>query len=154
MNCFRISFQILENVDSFNLNVNAANGLIKGVAVILNQMPPEQVQHAMKRLCWMQVAPLEAILSDPQTQQQQGQQGSATLQVQLKNTPRDPVVYLDRLAAVFRAAKPEVAHGQQHPCAAVAAELWPYLSRTFHTFQVTSKSLYSIRISFILYRHS
>ncbi len=46
---------------------------------------------------YVQVAPLDAILADPTVATE-----SANLPRQARNSPKDPVVYLDRMAAVFR----------------------------------------------------
>jgi hypothetical protein len=31
---------------------------VSGVSVILGQMPPDQIQRAMKEICWFQLSPL------------------------------------------------------------------------------------------------
>lgn len=40
-----------------------------------------------------------------------------------KNTAGDPVVWLDRLATVFRNVNPTVQNGEQHPCQEVVMEV-------------------------------
>ena len=50
------------------------------------------VTHAMKTLCDLQLERLSALLNNA------GQNGSRIV----KNSPSDPVLYLDRLAAIYR----------------------------------------------------
>lgn len=50
--------RILQSLDSFGLKAEAGNGLIKGVAVILSDMPHNQIALAMHTLCLMQVGSL------------------------------------------------------------------------------------------------
>ena len=56
----------------------------------------------------------------------------------VKDSAKDPVIYLDRLASIFRHVKPDVndATNQVHPCQSVITEIWPVLSRTCEAFQV------------------
>lgn len=117
--------QILKSLDTFALKPNAANGLLKGVVTILSIMPHEQIHSNMLAICWLQVAPLKAILD------QQQLNGQAKNPAAGKNTSSDPVLYLDRISVIFRFVTPTVPSGAAHPCLAVVQELWPVLSRAF-----------------------
>ena len=50
--------QIIQSLDSFSITNQAAIGLLKGVAVILAQLPSDQIHNAMKEICWFQIKPL------------------------------------------------------------------------------------------------
>lgn len=52
-----------------------------------------------------------------------------------KGGPNDPVVWLDRLATIFRHTNPAVANGSITYCSAVFTEIWPVLSETCNKFQ-------------------
>lgn len=116
--------QILKALDSFNLRPEAANGLIKGVAIILSDFPNEQVAQAMSTLCQMQILPLSVIAN-----------GAIPLGKIAKNSKNDPVLYLDRLSSVFRHVTPNVPDNQSHPCVSVVQEVWVVISKTCETFQ-------------------
>ena len=57
---------------------------------------------------------------------QQNTNEDGTIKVGSKS---DPVLWLDRLAAIFRHVTPSVAEGQPHPCQPVVMEVWPVLSQ-------------------------
>ena len=60
-----------------------------------------------------------------------GQNGSKIV----RQTPHDPVLYLDRLAAIFRHVTIELEPGQAHPAAHLAIqEVWPVISQTFNVY--------------------
>ena len=55
--------QILEQIDKFNLKPEAANGLIKGVVMIISIMNNNsQLSEAVEKVCLIQVTPLTRIL--------------------------------------------------------------------------------------------
>ena len=53
----------------------------------------------------------------------------------VQGTQRDPTLWLDRLAAIFRNTNPQITNGQVHPCQTILQEIWPVLSDTFSKFQ-------------------
>ena len=116
---------ILSSVDNFKLKPAAANGLIKGVADILSSMPHDKIQEATRTLCSLQAEPLKALI-----ERHRSNTGVAIY----KNTVSDPVLYLDRLASIFRNVTPVVTPGALHPCQEVATDLWPIISAAFDTF--------------------
>merc|ERR1712012_669946 len=60
--------QILEQVDKFNLKPEAANGLIKGVVMIISIMTnPDQLSEAVEKVCVIQVTPLTSIMNQATT---------------------------------------------------------------------------------------
>lgn len=97
---------------------------ITGVAVIVSDMPQDQISEALKELCLVQVKPL-CDLIEKQTKP-------------VKNTKSDPVFWLDRLAAIFKHTTPKVVC-EPHPCAVVIDELWPVLSKTCDTYQADAR---------------
>lgn len=113
--------QIIQSLDTFSISNEAAIGLLKGVSVILGRMPPDQIQQAMKQICFFQINPLcQLVENDVKTE---------------KGTKTDPVLWLDRLAAIFRHTKPVVENGEVHPCQSVITEVWPVLSNTCNKYQ-------------------
>nr|CAD7435051.1 unnamed protein product [Timema monikensis] len=113
--------QIIQSLDTFSISNEAAIGLLKGVSVILGRMPTDQIQQAMKEICWIQITPLcQLVENDVKTE---------------KGTKSDPALWLDRLAAIFRHTNVGVENGQIHPCQGVITELWPVLSNTCTKFQ-------------------
>ncbi|XP_042872590.1 transportin-3-like isoform X2 [Penaeus japonicus] len=112
--------QIIESLDSFSISNEAVVGLLKGVASILGRFPPERIKTDMKKLCLSQVRNLQKLMEE-----------NTPIE---KNTKSDPVVWLDRLAAIFRNVNPIVQNGEQHPCQEVVMEVWPTLSMTFQRY--------------------
>ena len=132
--------QIIEQIDQFHLKPEAANGLIKGVVMIISIMSRDQVAGAVEKVCLIQVQPLSAIMNT----------GAGSKIV--KHSPSDPVLYLDRLSAVFRHVQPSngcVAGPQPHPCRTTVESLWPVLSRALGLYQqdvrVTERTCRTIR---------
>ncbi|GLH15985.1 Transportin-3 [Gryllus bimaculatus] len=113
--------QIIQSLDTFRITNEAAIGLLKGVSLILGRMPGDQIQQAMKQICWVQVNPLNHLIeNDVKTE---------------RGTNSDPVLWFDRLAAVFRHTKPPVDNGAVHPCQPVITEIWPVLSKACNKYQ-------------------
>ncbi|PNF38379.1 Transportin-3 [Cryptotermes secundus] len=117
--------QIIQSLDTFSISNEAAIGLLKGVSVILGQMPPDQIQRAMKEICWIQISPLcQLVENDVKTE---------------RGTKTDPALWLDRLAAVFRHTNPHVENGAVHPCQSVITEMWPILSNACTKYQADGR---------------
>ncbi|KAK3585736.1 hypothetical protein CHS0354_020305 [Potamilus streckersoni] len=112
--------QIAQAVDSFNLSNDAAIGLLKGIATILGKLPPAETSKGLQTLCSFQITPLSKLLTETQAD---------------TTSKRDPTVWLDRLAAIFRHTSPTVTNGQMHPCQAVIQEVWPVLSEACNKYQ-------------------
>ncbi|KAK7058745.1 hypothetical protein SK128_012246 [Halocaridina rubra] len=112
--------QIISSLDSFSISNDAVVGLLKGVASILGRLPRERIQEDMKKLCVVQLRNLQKLLEEKPSIE--------------KNSKTDPVVWLDRLAAIFRNVNPIVQNGEPHPCQEVVMEVWPTLSLTFQRY--------------------
>merc|ERR1719291_1341726 len=123
--------QILEQVDKFNLKPEAANGLIKGVVMIISIMTnSEQLAEAVEKVCVIQVTPLTNIMN--------GFSAGGDQPKIVKHSVTDPVLYLDRLSAVFRHIQPgggAVPRDTPHPCRHTIESLWPVLSRALELYQ-------------------
>ena len=137
--------QILEQIDQFNIKPDAANGLIKGVVMIISIMTnPDQLREAVEKVCLIQVTPLSNIMNSVNT---------AELPKIEKHSVTDPALYLDRLSAVFRhiQAGPHGASDQPHPCRGTIESLWPVLSRCMDIYQkdvrVTERTCRTIRFA-------
>ncbi|XP_043242941.1 transportin-3-like isoform X1 [Amphibalanus amphitrite] len=116
--------QIVQALDTFNITSDAAVGILEGTAKVVANMPPEAIPEMISKICQPLLGPLQ------QTVDQAGDSRPA------KGSRSDPVLWLDRLAAVFRHTHPEVSNGQIHPCKAVFEEqVWPVLSAVMRRFQ-------------------
>lgn len=78
----------ISQVDTFAINNNAVIGLLKGVAAIVSYIPHQDALPALRQICLLQVKPLLDLME--------------TDAVPVKGTKTDPVLWLDRLASVFR----------------------------------------------------
>ncbi|KAJ9580259.1 hypothetical protein L9F63_004072 [Diploptera punctata] len=117
--------QIIQSLDNYSISNEAAIGLLKGVSVILGRMPPDQIQHAMKEICWYQINPLcHLVENDVKTE---------------RGTKTDPALWLDRLAAIFRHTNPHVENGAVHPCSNILSEIWPILSNACTKYQADGR---------------
>ncbi|XP_014673876.1 PREDICTED: transportin-3-like [Priapulus caudatus] len=127
--------QIIQNVDSFNISNEAAVDLLKGTAMILSKMPLEKITEGAQQICAVQVNQLNEVL----------QHAGDT------NMKLDPVIWLDRLAAVFRNLHPLVSDGQVHPCKPVIEAIWPLLSdccdKYQHDIRVVERCCRCVRFS-------
>lgn len=112
--------QIIASLDSFSISNEAVVGLLKGVASILGRLPRSRIKDDMRQLCHLQITSLGKLIEENVPPE--------------KNTKNDPVVWLDRLAAIFRNVNPTVQNGEQHPCQEVVMEVWPTLSLTFQKY--------------------
>ncbi|KAI5710623.1 hypothetical protein M8J75_010212 [Diaphorina citri] len=112
--------QIIQCLDTLSISNDAAIGLLKGVAIIVSDMPQDQISEALKQLCLVQVKPLCELI-EKQIKPE-------------KNKKSDPVIWLDRLAAIFKHTSPRIM-SEPHPCQGVITELWPVLSKTCETYQ-------------------
>jgi len=137
--------QILEQIDKFNLKPEAANGLIKGVVMIISIMNQDQLKGAVEKVCLLQVTPLNNIMNNL----------SANTSKIVKHSVTDPVLYLDRLSAVFRHVQPsngcQVSNSTPHPCRGTVESVWPVLSRCLELYQgdvrVTERTCRTIRFA-------
>ncbi|KAL1139884.1 hypothetical protein AAG570_006861 [Ranatra chinensis] len=117
--------QILQSLDTFSISNEAVIGLLKGVAVILGKLPPEQIHQAVKEVCLIQIKPLCQLVENDIAP--------------ARWTKTDPTVWLDRLAAIFRDINVNIRNGELHPCQGVITEIWPVLSSTFTKYQADSR---------------
>ena len=90
--------QIVTSLDSFIISNSAVTGFLKAVANILNRFPNERIKVHMEVLCGLQVAKLQALLQEDPSRPTSIERGSKC----------DPIVWLDRLSAIFRYVTPKV----------------------------------------------
>jgi transportin-3 len=89
-----------------------------------------RIAMAMKTMIDLQLAPISNLLDKA------GQNGSQIV----CNSTSDPVLYLDRLAAIFSHVNIELEPGQPHPLASLATQdVWPILARNFSVFTADSR---------------
>ncbi|KAK3863762.1 hypothetical protein Pcinc_030497 [Petrolisthes cinctipes] len=117
---FDALLEVVSSLDGLSVSNEAVVGLLKGVAFILGRLPPQRIKTDMRRLCTPQINNLRKLIEENVPFE--------------KNTAGDPVVWLDRLATVFRNVNPNVQNGEQHPCQEVVMEMWPTLSQTFQKY--------------------
>ena len=94
-----------------------------------------------------QVTPLTSIMNSVPAL---GPSGDAPKIV--KNSVQDPVLYLDRLSAVFRHIQPQTSDSSApHPCRHTIESLWPVLSRCMELYQkdvrITERTCRTIRFA-------
>ena len=139
--------RILEQIDQLNLKPEAANGLIKGVVMIISIMDNNsQLSEAVEKVCLTQVTPLNQILG------RVGEAGDKAALKVVKHSVSDPVLYLDRLSAVFRHIQPcASSRAPAHPCRQTIESLWPVLSRCLHLYRndvrITERTCRTIRFA-------
>ena len=121
--------QIITSLDNFGLKPVAATGLIKGVALILSTMPHEDISRAIKALCSLQLTSIQTLVQRQRASVSNPSSGGENGRIS-KNSPNDPVLYLDRLAAILRHINPSnMSLNTIHPCAdTVIKDIWPVVS--------------------------
>ncbi|XP_071056779.1 transportin-3 isoform X2 [Onthophagus taurus] len=112
---------LLRQVDTFAITNNAVIGLLTGVAAIVSCMPHRDVTSALRELCYMQLTPLMQLIEQDV--------------VPVRGTKSDPVLWVDRLAAIFKYVTISVEDGEQHPCKPIILEVWPIISKIFDKYQ-------------------
>lgn len=112
--------------------------------MIISIMDREQLSGAVEKVCVLQLNPLNNIMAS-------GVPSSSKI---VKHSTSDPVLYLDRLSAVFRHVQPSNGCQQgvaPHPCKAVVEGLWPVLSRCLELYQedvrVTERTCRTVRFA-------
>lgn len=93
-----ILLQLLHQVDTFAITNNAVIGLLSGVANIVQCMPHNDIPAALRELCSLQLNPLCELMERDV--------------VPIRNTKTDPVLWLDRLASIFRGISVRVIEGK------------------------------------------
>lgn len=93
-----ILLQLLHQVDTFAITNNAVIGLLSGVASIVQCMPHGEIPAALRELCSLQLTPLCDVIDMDV--------------VPIRGTKTDPVLWLDRLAAIFRGVSVRLREGE------------------------------------------
>merc|ERR1711911_14461 len=100
--------------------------------MIISIMSQDQLCGAVEKVCLLQITPLNACMDAA---------SSATPPKIVKHSTTDPVLYLDRLSAVFRHVQPSGCgrgggpSSTPHPCRPTIESLWPVLSRCLDLYQ-------------------
>ncbi|XP_046845172.1 transportin-3-like [Xenia sp. Carnegie-2017] len=114
---FNILLEIVQVIDSLSISNGAVLEFFQGVARVLSRLPPQEIKEGVKQLCVQQVQLLAQLLG--------GQNGSHS----------KPILYLDRIATIFRYTEVKTKDGESHPCFSIVQEVWPVLSMTFKKCQ-------------------
>lgn len=88
---------------------NSVLGMLKGVAAIIGCMDHGEVPTALGQLCKFQTTPLCELIAQNVTP--------------TRGTKCDPVLWFDRLAAIFRNINIRLDENTQNPCKSVAIEV-------------------------------
>lgn len=113
--------QIARCLDSYQIANEFAIGLLKGISVIIERIPNDQIATVLREICSFQLTPLcQLIESD--IKPERGQRN-------------DPTFWLDRLAAILHHTKPSVKDGEVHPSVAVLEDLWPIITNVLNKYQ-------------------
>ncbi|XP_014226536.1 transportin-3 [Trichogramma pretiosum] len=113
--------QIASLLDTFEISNEAANGLIKGISKVISTLRNNEVDGPLKELCWLQARPLCHLIEE-------------NLPI-VRNTKTDPILWLDRLATIFRNVSPPVENQDTHPCHGGVNDMWPVLVKTCEKYQ-------------------
>merc|ERR1712223_2060803 len=121
--------QILSSLDNLGFKPIAATGLIKGVALILSKMAHDDISRAMKAICSLQLTPIQTLVQKQRAIYDNSSSSAENGKIN-KNTQNDPVLYLDRLAAILRHVNPpNMSPNIAHPCTnTVINDIWPVVS--------------------------
>uniref|UniRef100_A0A1E1XKR9 Transportin-3 n=1 Tax=Amblyomma sculptum TaxID=1581419 RepID=A0A1E1XKR9_AMBSC len=122
---FPALLHIVSAVDTLSVSTSAALGLLKGAVLVLAKMSPEQVTDGMRQLCRLQTERLTRVMNAEDTS--------------AEGSRYEPIIYLDRLAVIFRNTNVNIPLGQPHPCQPVVEEVWPVLSQACHRYQADVK---------------
>ena len=119
--------QIVQAMDSFQLSADAGVGLLKGACQVLAKMPPDEIREGIKQLAQLQLTPLQALLLQHDGTEPKSGSG------------KDPSLWLDRLAAIFRDMQISVPPGIEHPCQEAVQLVWPVVSKTCTLYQRSAR---------------
>lgn len=117
--------QIIQQIDTFCITNEQVTGLLRGVSVIIRCMPIDQLPQALRELCMLQINPIAELLDNDF--------------VPVRGTKSDPIIWFDRLSAIFRNTHVRVENGEVHPCQGVINDVWPVLSRACDKYQADSR---------------
>lgn len=81
------------------------------MSIILARLPYDEIAPAMRELCCFQASSLWTLITDRITIE--------------RGTKTDPVIWLDRLAAIFKHTNPQIDDdpNKPHPCQSVITEV-------------------------------
>ncbi|XP_047513293.1 transportin-3 isoform X1 [Pieris napi] len=108
--------------DQLALPIHTASTLMRALAAAISRLPHDQLCSAMRESVGVQLAGLSALL-----------ESNTELR---KGSPTDPVLWLDRVAALFRDVDvaPPSDPTKGHPCMPAFKDAWPVLHRTMQKY--------------------
>lgn len=115
-----VLLHLLHQIDSFSITNNAVIGILNGIAAIISYMAFNEITIALREVCLSQIRPLCEIIEKDV--------------IVVRGTKSDPVLWLDRLSAIFRNLNVKPAN-DVHPCTDVITEIWPVLSSCLNKYQ-------------------
>ncbi|XP_028408410.1 transportin-3-like [Dendronephthya gigantea] len=120
---FEILLQIVQAIDSLSISTSAVLDFFQGVAKVLSELPRPQIEEGIKQICLQQVQLLAQLLG--------GQNGGHS----------EPIIYLDRIATIFRYTVVKANDGEEHPCFSIVQEVWPVVSMALSKYQADVKTM-------------
>ena len=99
------------------------------MALILSKMAHDDISRAMKAICSLQLTPIQTLVQKQRAIYDNSSCSAENGKIN-KNTQNDPVLYLDRLAAILRHVNPpNMSSTIAHPCTdTVINDIWPEVS--------------------------
>lgn len=119
-----VLLHLLHQIDSFSITNIAVIGILKGIAAIISCMAFNEITPAFREICLLQIRPLCEIIEKDV--------------ILVRGTKSDPVLWFDRLSAIFRNLNIKPLN-DIHPCTDVVIEIWPVLSNCFNKYQADVK---------------
>ncbi|KAJ2950305.1 hypothetical protein O0L34_g11671 [Tuta absoluta] len=112
--------------NDLNLPLSTSVALMRALASSLVGLPEEQLTVAMREAAAVQISALNELVKSNKEP--------------IKGTSSDPVVFLDRLAALFRDVEfPTTTASTSHPCVPAIGDAWPALQALMEKHQTDSR---------------
>ncbi|CAG9579102.1 unnamed protein product [Danaus chrysippus] len=112
---------VVRRADELQLPAPAAATLLRALAAAVGRLPPYRLAEAMSEATAVQLAGLVRLLDAPSTEVRKG-------------TTADPMLWLDRLAALFRDVDVATPPSEPHPCLPAFKEAWPVVHRIMNKY--------------------
>ncbi|XP_055836947.1 transportin-3 [Episyrphus balteatus] len=114
--------EIARSLDSFEISNELAIGLLKGISLILERLPRDQLEPGLREICTFQLNPLAQLVET----------GSLSVK---KGERTDPAYWIDRACAIIRHTNPDIQADEVHPTLQIITDAWPLISRVMEKYQ-------------------
>jgi transportin-3 len=113
--------EIARCLEMFEVQADASIALLKGIAITVSRLPNDQLTDVMRQLCNFQIVHLCGLMESTTSEK------------------KDPLMWIDRLAAIYRNILPKCRENEANPAAVVIIENWPVLSKMLDYYKDTEK---------------